>query len=456
MLEFYSYNHGMDVDYGDCDVFNPGQSIVRPIAFKPINTNKTTGKQISPPQQGNRRLSNQDEAIRSQEYHMTNSRPRNLSRGSHHGSDKSGSASFSSDLSQTIGRPESLPSLNHSRLSSNNNMESYLTTPSPSDSGVGELELMLREKDAELNTLRDVMDKNERAIFQVYEEKKNAWLKEIREMKEDYDRKLKIHQRKSYKTEQVLSLQVYKLQQEKEELTSNMNKMACEKEVLRQQCASFEDEMKTLRLKLNNKSTTSSPERSSDDSVNHLRQKVKDLSEEVAEKNREVMMLRSHLHGSENELHKKNTELSNKFKEIVCKTEEVKALKNELGRLSAGEPGFREMDTQTDDTDGVIPLALLKPSLLTEKNKVMSSLQNEVAKVKEQLDDSHGTFEKEREQWLDEKNKVIRYQKQLQLNYVQMYRKNRMLEAEVEQLTLELENRDLKLMALNGGEESVC
>lgn len=64
-------------------------------------------------------------------------------------------------------------------------------------------------------------------------------------------------------------------------------------------------------------------------------------------------------------------------------------------------------------------------------------------------------FEKEKEQWLDEKNKVIRYQKQLQLNYVQMYNKNKMLEAEVEQLTLELESRDMKLMAING-EESMC
>ena len=42
-----------------------------------------------------------------------------------------------------------------------------MQTPSPSDSGVGELEVLLREKDAEINTLRDVMDRNERAIFQV-------------------------------------------------------------------------------------------------------------------------------------------------------------------------------------------------------------------------------------------------------------------------------------------------
>ena len=40
-------------------------------------------------------------------------------------------------------------------------------TPSPSDSGVGELEAMLKEREAEILTLRQVMDRNERAIFQV-------------------------------------------------------------------------------------------------------------------------------------------------------------------------------------------------------------------------------------------------------------------------------------------------
>ena len=40
-------------------------------------------------------------------------------------------------------------------------------TPSPSDSGVGELEAMLKEREAEILTLRQVMDRNERAILQV-------------------------------------------------------------------------------------------------------------------------------------------------------------------------------------------------------------------------------------------------------------------------------------------------
>ena len=40
-------------------------------------------------------------------------------------------------------------------------------TPSPSDSGVGEMEAMLQNKNAEIQHLRGVMERNETAIFQV-------------------------------------------------------------------------------------------------------------------------------------------------------------------------------------------------------------------------------------------------------------------------------------------------
>merc|ERR1739848_471087 len=57
----------------------------------------------------------------------------------------------------------------------------------------------------------------------------------------------------------------------------------------------------------------------------------------------------------------------------------------------------------------------------------MGILKDEVDKYKE-------NFEVEKANWLDEKDKVIRYQKQLQLNYVQMYKRNKTLEAEIEAL----------------------
>ncbi len=43
--------------------------------------------------------------------------------------------------------------------------------------------------------------------------------------------------------------------------------------------------------------------------------------------------------------------------------------------------------------------------------------------------------------WLDEKEKVIRYQKQLQLNYVQMYKRNKTLESDLEAVNRKLEEQ---------------
>ena len=54
--------------------------------------------------------------------------------------------------------------------------------------------------------------------------------------------------------------------------------------------------------------------------------------------------------------------------------------------------------------------------------------------LREEVDKYKENFEVEKVNWLDEKEKVIRYQKQLQLNYVQMYKRNKTLESEVDQL----------------------
>lgn len=65
--------------------------------------------------------------------------------------------------------------------------------PSPSDSGVAELEAQLREKDAEIMYLRQTMARNERAIFEVFEEKELNWCKELDDACNYYERLLRRH-----------------------------------------------------------------------------------------------------------------------------------------------------------------------------------------------------------------------------------------------------------------------
>lgn len=76
------------------------------------------------------------------------------------------------------------------------------------------------------------------------------------------------------------------------------------------------------------------------------------------------------------------------------------------------------------------------------------SLQREVERLKRQLKEEKEAqerlanhFEQERKMWNKEKGKVIRYQKQLQINYLQMHKKNQDLERILKELTAELEGR---------------
>ncbi len=45
-------------------------------------------------------------------------------------------------------------------------------------------------------------------LTQVYEEKRQNWAMEVKELQEEWDRRFRAHQQKAFKTEQALLLQV--------------------------------------------------------------------------------------------------------------------------------------------------------------------------------------------------------------------------------------------------------
>lgn len=76
------------------------------------------------------------------------------------------------------------------------------------------------------------------------------------------------------------------------------------------------------------------------------------------------------------------------------------------------------------------------------------SLKTEVERLKQQLrvekearERLANSFEQERQTWNKEKGRVIKYQKQLQINYLQMHKKNQDLEQVLKDLNAELESR---------------
>ncbi|KAH3788590.1 leucine zipper putative tumor suppressor 2 homolog [Dreissena polymorpha] len=435
---------------------SPGRGIVKPIAFKPVMMTQRPATTPSKPYGDHpRKYSNNDDGYGSQDYGQMGHNVSNLSHGSgfsHVDFDRS--ASFSSDCNRTSDRSDSVAASHTTRLSTNQ-IDGYVQTPSPSDSGVGELEAILKEKDAEINTLRDVMDKNERAIFQVYEEKRNGWVREIQVIRDEYESKLKQIQRKQYKSEQVLNLQVFKLQQDKKAMKEEYDKLYAEKEDLVLKCEAFAEETNRLQAQMDD--ATWQGRRPSNNDASGLQKQVDRLTGQLKEKSEEVLKLQTSMSDLKSKLDISNANLESHNLHQETSSESLHRINYSGSNMEPDIPLCHcEKQIQTDFLKLRSPeRETLKPSLICERDRELTVLREEIDKLRLEMLVSKEEHDKEKEQWLEEKNKVIMYQKQLQLNYVQMFRKNKVLEAEVEQLTLELESRDMKLMALNG-EESVC
>ena len=341
-------------------------------------------------------------------------------------------------------RPESSYTCSsHSRLSSNH-VEGYIGTPSPSDSGVGELEAMLRDKDAEIAHLRETLEKNETAILKVCEEKRQNWEVEMKEVTTEWERQLRLQQEKAFKTEQALLMQLFKLQQERKTLRLDVEQLRTEKD------------HSTKKYDELNKDYT------------ELKSKLEEAQWDLCQKTGEISLLKSQLKESKEETSNRNNDLVGLKNQIKDTNQDKAELVREIERLQTDLQEARQSQSQSDSSEpqskdavssstqyspkGTPPATELVPNGNTSSNGACSispttveGLRAELLRVQVDLEKCRVAFDKEREQWFEEKNKVIRYQKHLQLNYVQMYRKNKMLEAEVEQLMVEIENRDLHL-----------
>lgn len=113
---------------------------------------------------------------------------------------------------------------------------------------------------------------------------------------------------------------------------------------------------------------------------------------------------------------------------------------------------LRASRSRVDELEWALHERSSNDAALTTQLEACDAAEAEVSGARAALDAQRAEFERERERWLDEKRRVIDYQKQLQLNYVQMARKNRVLEADVQQLTAEIES----LPTLAHHDQSLC
>ncbi|XP_070707953.1 leucine zipper putative tumor suppressor 2 homolog [Pempheris klunzingeri] len=337
---------------------------------------------------------------------------------------------------------------------------------------VRDLEDKLRERELELQQLRDNLDENEAAICQVYEEKQKRFELELEELRQGCATRMQVASQKAQRAQQVLQLQVYQLQQEKKKLQEDFAQLLKEREQLEERCTSYEHEKIQLGPRLE-ESKWEVCQKSGEISL--LKQQLKDVQGELAQRVGEIVSLRGQLRETRGEL--TNTQVllqeahgttrTRTLELEVCENElqrrksEAELLREKVGRLEAElshlrdalanqATGNRQCQVFQEAEEQL--LAYESDEAKAQRQSSSEALQNmkvqmdrmkaELVFERQRAEQQMGSFEEERRIWQEEKDKVIRYQKQLQQNYVQMYRRNRELEQLLQELSHELESRE--------------
>ncbi|XP_062330442.1 leucine zipper putative tumor suppressor 2 homolog [Osmerus eperlanus] len=342
---------------------------------------------------------------------------------------------------------------------------------------VRDLEDKLREREVELQQLRENLDENEVAICQVYDEKQKRFELELEELRQGCATRMQTASQKAQRAQQVLQLQVFQLQQEKKKLQEDFAQLLQEREQLEERCTSYEHEKIQLGPRLEE---TKWEVCQKSGEISLLKQQLKDVQGELAQRVGEIVSLRGQLRETrgeatnnqallqeatstsrtrtlelevcENELQRRKSE-AELLREKLCRLEEeTSRLRDALANQGQGLAHHSNRHCQVFHEGEEQMLAYESDEAKAQRQGNSDALQNmrlqlerlrgELALERQRGEEQAGSFEDERRVWQDEKEKVIHYQKQLQQNYVQMYRRNRELERALRELSQELETRD--------------
>lgn len=110
------------------------------------------------------------------------------------------------------------------------------------ESTIQQLEQKLLEREGELQELQSSFEEKEISSCQAYEEKQRRCKEELEGLKQKCNSKLKQTSQKTQRTQQVLHLQVFQLQQEKQQLREELEKLMKEQNLLETKLRSYEKE----------------------------------------------------------------------------------------------------------------------------------------------------------------------------------------------------------------------
>ncbi|XP_051963942.1 leucine zipper putative tumor suppressor 3-like [Xyrauchen texanus] len=362
--------------------------------------------------------------------------------------------------------------------------------PSPStDDIIQDLADRLWEKEQEMLHMRRNLDQSEAAIVQVFEEKQSVWEREMEELRQNYVGRLQQVTRRAQRTQHALQAHIARLQQDKGRLQVEISTLLAQREELERKCLDYRKEQADILPRLEETkwelcqkageiSLLKQQLRESQNEVTQrvgemvaLRGQLKELNAQLKEREETMISLKDsytnknrELERCEGELKRTLTEVSMLRDKLVVFEAEVLGLKRALGELScrndrvvglsgisgnsslpwAGLHSPRTADTLT----ALTPLSATVDTFLSLQSDEAKAQRQEAGELRRQLERLQGelhlerqqrerqalTFTQERHTWQDEKERVLKYQAQLQLSYVETLQRNQALEERVGQL----------------------
>ncbi|MBN3275024.1 LZTS1 protein, partial [Polyodon spathula] len=345
------------------------------------------------------------------------------------------------------------------------NMTCVRSPISTNEALILKLEQKLLEKDSELQDLQVSFEEKETDTCQLFEEKQKYCKEEMEGLKQRCSSKLRQVSQKAERAQQVMQLQVFQLQQEKKKLQDDLNQLAQERDLLEVRLKSYEKGQTQLAPTLEE---TQWEVCQKSGEISLLKQQLKESQGDVSHKLNEIVSLKALLKETKAKIEPMEQKVREMEESVHMRTMEVEVCENELQRKKNEADLLREKVDQleTDIRNLKQDLALVKEELQKNKQEAsgrratgqakchstgeheMETLQKEVERLKAELKEERQkrekmvtSFQHERLIWNREKEKVIKYQKQLQHNYLQVHKKNQDLEKILKELTVELESR---------------
>ena len=125
--------------------------------------------------------------------------------------------------------------------------------------------------------------------------------------------------------------------------------------------------------------------------------------------------------------------------ELLHLRAQVRQYQQEIDRRRAEINSLHDLVTQLRRENVDLRAAADKSQLSRtqeeETSKALSEAQSQIESLRLEREQQNAVFQEDKARWMEEKDRVIKYQKQLHHNYVSMLNRNRQLEEEVARLT---------------------